>query len=745
MKHNIKRGEISMLKKIFTTLMAIIIAAAPILSAAEIIAIEAPVPVMEHSVEYIEPVYGDSQSQSSEEELTQAILNYKKAFGGTDEYDEFYHYISDYNGVKVYELRWKNTKNNTSIYANVGTDGIIYSYSYYNDSESNKELPIPTIYKDEALETAYNFIKTNFPDMIATISKDYANVYLNSYQNSYSITFYRVYDDLTINNEMVTITIDYDKKITSFYRYSFSNNVTLPEKPKLLEKDKIISVFNKQIPLELTYRTVYPNGYGGKAEVKLYYKPNPDSYSNIVNAETGEVLIVENSDMLNNIRPLVVEEEAAPAMSEAQAGGLTPEEISAVELQKSFVTVDEITKALDDMDGIDFNGYTTLNSYLYKTKSIYTNKETYTWRITYNNINSNISVTVNAETGEFTSYNKYDYNYYADPTRTVPNYTQVEAAEKATEFLKEYYADKFDEFVINENKPLEITPYTSYNTIPTTYYVNYNRHVNGIKFTDMMSVSLNADTLEINSFSVTYSDAKFPSLDKAMSVEKAAEKYWDYYNLTPGYLPYEYIKDSVIYKSQNIHSSTEKQLLAIYTYRDDGKYIDAVTGKVVNSYDGKEAERMPRTYYVSKAFNDIEGHKYENEIYILTQMDIINSDNEKFEPDSYIVPDEFARWIPSVRSGSGKFDTDTITREKAIKELVARAGYAEIAELKGIFDLSYFSDSDKIDENLKGYIAIAKGMGLLDTFGAKLSPTLKLTKGEAAYLIYSYIIYNYYR
>ena len=726
-----------MIKKIFSALLAALILAAPAITAAEIVAV--PISAVLPASEF------DVKSESSEKELTAAILTYKKTFGSTDDYDYFYHYINDYNGVKIYKLQWENENKGISVYADVGTDGVIYSYNQNNDFSTGKELSIPTIYKDQALETAYDFIKTNFPDIIDTISKDYADITLRSYQDSYNITFYRVYKDMMVNDERIEITVNYDRDITRFSRYSFSNNVSLPEKLNLIDKDEIISIFNKNMPLELVYRTIYPNGYGnGKAEVKLYYRPASESYSKFINAETGEVL---SSTRVENVIPQASNEEAeAAAPAEAAMGdsGLTPEEISAVEMQKSFVTVDDITKILLAVDEIVFNDeYYSVSSYLYKTKSVYTNKETYIWNVTYRDkYENNVYAAVNAATGEIISYSQY--KYYADPVdsaKTEPQHTQEDAAEKAAEFFNKYYGEIFSEYEIREMTSYSITPYTSYVNYPTAYYVYYDRYVNGIQFSDTISVSLDPDTLEIKSFNVNYSDAKFPSVDKVITAEKAADKYWNHYGLTPSYLPYEYIKGDIIYRSVVVYSSGVKELLAVYKYSDDGGYIDALTGKVVNGYNGKEFEYTPHKYYTSKAFTDIAEHKYEKEIFILTQIDIIRTDKDVFEPDSPVSVNDFNQMIASIGYGTTVYDSAALTREKAIKALISKIGYGEVAELKGIFDVSYFSDADKISDDLKGYIAIAKGMGLLDTFGEKLSPKSKLTNAEAAYLTYTYLIY----
>lgn len=736
-----------MVKKILALIMALSMLTLPSIGASEIM--EIPV---DEVMDIVKPIYPITLPESSEKELTQAILTFKNIFGDTDEYKNFYHYINEYNGVKIFHLYWNEDTSNNQISASVGTNGIIYSYNYYDNNTSSKH--IPNFFKDEALEIAYEFIKTIVTDEIESISKDYAMVSYNSYQGSYNVTFYRMANDLLVENESISVGIGQDKKVISYYRDSFSTKATYPDVPKLLEKDDVLNSLNENLPFELVYRTIYPNGYNNKAIVKLFYQVNSKAYSQVINAETGKLFNVENN--YSYIPAGGAKTADSSVAEELSIRGveyeLTEVEKVAVDLQKSFVTVDDITKTLLNIDEINFNdNYKVSNSHLSTQKSPYTHKETYEWYVTYINDNGDSAKTVAyAETGEIKSYVSQEKNAEYKAINEYKNKYQ-DAVTAVDIFMTKYFGDKFSEFKLDKYEYSDDQKLSS-------YYYNYKRYVNDIEFSDTAGVMVNPDTLEITSFELNYSDAKFPPTEKVITPTKAAEKYWDFYGLTPYYTVYDDIKDNVIHSSIGSYSNTEKYMMPVYSYKYTYNYIDALTGKVVK-YNGEDATYVPIKYYKSNVFIDIEGHEYENEIYVLSQIDAIKNDTDKYEPDKSITQDEFSDIISVLGFGYRPYygvvvetpssntrvivkSDDTLTREAAIKILVTNLGYSEIAELSSIFDVSYFTDADKISDDHIGYIAIAKGMGLLDTFGEKLSPKSKLTKGEAAYIAYQYLMYK---
>lgn len=733
-----------MFEKTIAVLLSSVLLTSP--SSGAYTAIEAIEPVSEEIIAVSDNI---GKPTSTDEELSNAILTYKKVFGDTKDYNSFSHYINEHYGVKMYQLDWRNNTTNETITCSVGVDGIIYSYNYYNYDNINKNA-LPKMYKDDALEIAYDFVKTIAPDVIGDISKEYAVIKYDSYYGRYDVTFYRVVNGLLVNDENTTVTVDQNKKVTAYSRYNYSNNVINPSEPILLDTDKSLFLLNENLPFELIYRTVYPDGYkyGDKAEVKLFYKPNSLSTSHVIDAGNGNLLEIFSE---YNQTPLIAPRTGTMTVAESAVADseyrLTEVESAAVEMQESFITVDEITNKLLNMEELNFhNGYEIVSSRLTSSESIYTDKTTYQWRIEYreNKTNNSAEVCVNAETGEISSFYIYDSTVSYAGNKPGDNKKAIQPVE---DFLNKYYSDKLSEYKLDDI----YDNYDGSKYLTTSYNITYTRYVNGIEFSDNISVGVSTDTNRITSFSIVHSDTEFPSPDNVISKEKAAENYWDLYGLTPYYLVYEGAHNSLLYPPKVSYSNTEKKLIAVYAYIHNS-YVDAMAGDVVlSSYSGGKVEYTPRKYYTSESFSDISGHKFETEIYMLTQMDIIGTDNDMYKPDSNIIREDYEKIISSLRGDyviySDSVSTtsnkdDTLTREEAIKYLITEIGYSEVADLKGIYDVSYFTDADSISNDSVGYIAIAKGMGLLEAFGDKLAPQETLTNAEAAYIAYTYLVYK---
>ena len=82
-----------------------------------------------------------------------------------------------------------------------------------------------------------------------------------------------------------------------------------------------------------------------------------------------------------------------------------------------------------------------------------------------------------------------------------------------------------------------------------------------------------------------------------------------------------------------------------------------------------------------------------------------------------------------------KEDSEKISRLEAIKMLLDHMGYKEFASIKGIFDCP-FKD---INEEDKGYGAIAAGLGLISTADSNFYKDSDLKRADALIIIYNYM------
>ena len=94
----------------------------------------------------------------------------------------------------------------------------------------------------------------------------------------------------------------------------------------------------------------------------------------------------------------------------------------------------------------------------------------------------------------------------------------------------------------------------------------------------------------------------------------------------------------------------------------------------------------------------------------------------------------------SILKKSEKDPEKQVTREQAIKYIVRAFGQEKSANLGDIYKMTY-KDTEKISEDLKGYVAIANGLGIISGKG-NFRPKDNLTREEAAVLIYNILNRN---
>ncbi len=189
-------------------------------------------------------------------------------------------------------------------------------------------------------------------------------------------------------------------------------------------------------------------------------------------------------------------------------------------------------------------------------------------------------------------------------------------------------------------------------------------------------------------------------------------------------------------------------------------YIDAISGNIV--YKSGEEYVEPKKV----SYTDIEGHFAEKEIKVLADFDIYLEGTE-FRPNEAILQKEFLTLLskslnyygPVITEKSTKAEIDefyaylvrdgiireaeiapdsAVTREEAVKYIIRALKYDKVADIKGIFQVS-FKDSGSISEDLYGYVAIASGLGIIKGDGSNFRPKKNTTRGEAAVMIYNYL------
>jgi len=272
------------------------------------------------------------------------------------------------------------------------------------------------------------------------------------------------------------------------------------------------------------------------------------------------------------------------------------------------------------------------------------------------------------------------------------------------------------------------------------YYFNYTRFINDIAYDENgVIVGVSRSTGKIVSVTSGWDVIEVPQYSFSLSVEEAFDKY-----INASGFELQYITAESMTK--------EMELRAVYAPNPMiDLYIDAVTGEVVDA-DGVEINVEKTTY------KDISKNVSGEQIKTLNACGILD-DAEKFNPDDNVLLCDYLLWMcravdcaeykniyevadKLVNKGVVTYEdlelNPCITTEIGIKYIVTYLGYGELAKLPDTFKTG-FVDEGMISEDLIGYAAIAKGLGIFR--GNAFMPQSYIKRNVAAEILYNLISY----
>ena len=79
-----------------------------------------------------------------------------------------------------------------------------------------------------------------------------------------------------------------------------------------------------------------------------------------------------------------------------------------------------------------------------------------------------------------------------------------------------------------------------------------------------------------------------------------------------------------------------------------------------------------------------------------------------------------------------------MTKEEAVKYLIRALKYNKIGDLSEIYK-DIFKDTKDIDPQLKGYVSIAYGLGIVQGYNGNFNPKAELKREDGANMIYNFL------
>ncbi len=603
-----------------------------------------------------------------------------------------------------YVLSWTNEEYDKQIEITVNEHGDITRYYTYDYTKDRKDSGMSKFEKTYFIETAKAFVKKINPSWIDDLDFNIDINLSNLYSETVSVDLYRVVNGLEFCQNYVGIAINkYTGEVERFYS-NWTHADEIPDVNKMLSDNELNKIFEDKSGLVLKYMAKH-----GSTDAILVYVPKDSTL--VINAITGET--VKPDDLYYGDMKESVGSNSA-MRDEAATEGLTKEELAEISRMDNLISQDKVVNIAKSLENTIVKDLELTNTEYIKRKDGEDYK--YIVALSFEGENSYANVTLDAETGELISM--YSYSDYKEDKKISVEKLRLNADKFVSKYASDI-ANKTD--VFNETSPR----------------FNYSQSVNGIEYaSNNISVTVDEYTGKITRFSRNWDDnITFEDTDGVISNQDALAVLYDKVGFEKYYL------------------NKKEGIVIAFSLNDSiPYYIDANDGKIL-SYNLEEYVSETKTYGTP---TDLDGHYAKKYIDALMENAIIKYE-EIFRPDDKVTVKEVleflncldAGYVPYDKAnymyvdlaerifGDNEYDENaTVSREQAAKYIIkACSDYDEIAQMK-IFD-SGFNDRLSISDGFEGYVAILKGMGVVqgDELG-NFNPKNEISRADFAILIY---------
>jgi|GEM_PF-1439300 len=689
----------------------------------------------------------------------------------------------------VWQLNWNYNDAAEYVYAYVMLDamtGDILEISKDGGSYTEPQTKLTTITKEEAKEKAEAFIGKVVPGLLdQTVFNDtgddyYRKMYGGSYPVYYYFNYIRLYNGIKYDNNYINIGIDGASGEIRNFNYRWDELKDIPSKDGIITMEQATKTLKDNTIMELIYlpiRDQYKYESVPKS-VKLAYRSSY-SFANMLDAKTGKMIGWNGKEQEQSIKSAsITEKQMNDILSKAKPVVKKEEEITKERAQElaQKVLSDEIegTVKINNINYIEGDGYWEAAG-----RKAWNIDFTVEKKVEAQDANTkeammplmNGRIMIDALTEEVLAFNYWDYYDKAYGQSFEPAMTWEEAYGKAIEMVAKYHPDKINQ-IKTDQIYYKYTEYVDGKEIPPMeYYFNFIRKVNGVLYEEnSINVSFNNRTGKLMNFTSRWQDdVNFPAAEKALSADEAKNVLLQYNAME---LAYTRFNNSNDYMNPQYETKLIYRLFPKKPQFNMYMLMDAVTGKPID-YNGKE---IP-DYDLGNFDTALKDHWVERSAKLLAQQGIVEPGT--FKPDEaitkmdavkmlvkargmdYYYPMEKAesadqvsfsdvredsddyRYIQTaIRYGiidnkEGSFNGDaTLTREQLAVMMVKTLRYDTLANAKNIFTLD-FKDQSKISADLKGYVAICKGLELIrEEKGNNFRPKDKATMAETADMVY---------
>ncbi|MGE4272262.1 MAG: YcdB/YcdC domain-containing protein [Desulfitobacterium sp.] len=681
--------------------------------------------------------------------LEDAIKIVKKNFTVPVAFTEFTSGYNNYNGRQTWSLFWNSKEESGGSFnaqVDVDTGEIIYMNSWNNINPANQGS-VPQYTYEEAQVIAEKLVESILGDRFNQLELKPENTQIipvvDYGYTTYTVQWQRVVNGVPFPSNGVSIQVNaYDGTVTS-YSFNWSKE-SIPSLTGVIGETKVREAFVNHKLLELQYflspgvRPLDSKMADAKKSALLVYQLNNKSFNGMIDAKTGEPLKLNSGEWLQDLTLDAIGGLGGMAKSAAE-NAITPEEQKEVDNNAKLLSqekaVESVKKWVEIPEGL------TLRSANLGRQGDLDQKQV--WSFDWNSEDSTegynaVYARVDAATGEVMGFNVYSSTQHPKGADAL---NRVGAKAVADAFLKKIQPNRLQQVEYLEN----LDNGQKYPEDQPSHDFRYQRLVNGVAVPgNGFSVTVDRNSKKVMAFDMNFSDVNFPSASVAMSQKQGEDTF-----LQKRALELKYVQ---INKNGQL-----SDILIVYQPKIENNnmvsnLMDAKTGEFLD-WQGKPIKEQPRPYN----FSDSAGSFAEEEIKLLGQAGAFGEYDNEFRPTENVTVESLLRAMFVAKNGAWSYQgmtdeellkqakelgwlkeslslNDQVSRELHAKLVIRMLQLEKIAQMEELFQNPY-EDSTAFSAGSLGYIALTKGLDVMNIEGSKFDPTKKVTREEAAYTL----------
>ena len=735
-----------------------------------------------------------AKTEPTAEDMEKLIKIVKPKLDVPASYTDFnWHYSAPtYYNTASWRFIWSDKDGKGRVNVNTDEKGNIKSY-LHNRYDRTRGVKLPQHTKEALSQNAVTALAKLCPEAAASM-KLVSSSASSFYSQSFIYYFVRYENDIVVPDDTATVWVDYmNGEITSLdcnfhYALSFDGQTGLSAddaKEKMVDAQKMV--------LSYRLKTEYDEN-GELTGRKAYLVYTPEKSYLAADAKDGTVYTERNTWTVDrdggagggSSSNSKFAEAAEDAASEPEYE-LSEEELAQLDVLNKLISREKAIHTVLNNKALYIEPDATAVEAKLTKKDVWhtpyyrpagkadADAEGYIWNISFSSpyreakeeegyYRAYMYATVDAETGKLLSFDTSlpDYDYYINSKRTLELPKLTYTAEQADEIFRAFAETEIPDIIQNtrlsDNHGFTPINYekaadASLPKIPVyrAAQLAYTRVNEGVDFIyNRVDGAVDRVTGKITHFSYTwFDDVAFESPSDAITPEQAyrsmleAGEFKLNYEINSDYTYKQYLADSQagLVDLNDLYDTKTYTRLVWSDISNAPQCVAALTGERID-YTG-----TPYTDEKPVVYTDLDGHWAKDTIEMLADLGFRFEGEEAdtaFRPDKAITEKEFFELLgffgksPSDSAPEDGAAEKEISRTQAVKYVIDAAGYYKVAAMPDIF-ITDFADNSELKREDVGFIAVARGMKLVQGDDALFRPYESITRAEAATLAVNFL------